>query len=116
MEREAQIGAFRAGILAIDDRGRKVIIENQFGPTDHMHFGQIVLYGLETSAPASPTRWLRLCQTLGCASCAQRIQATRSVITRTAMAQNGPATIGNQPSVPMSKTRTAHISPKKAWA
>ena len=47
VEREAQIGALRAGILAIDDRGRKVIIENQFGPTDHMHFGQIVLYGLE---------------------------------------------------------------------
>jgi hypothetical protein len=51
VEREAQIGAFRADILAIDDRGRKVIIENQFGPTDHMHFGQIVLYGLEASAP-----------------------------------------------------------------
>jgi hypothetical protein len=60
VEREAQIGALRADILAIDDRGRKVIIENQFGPTDHMRFGQIVLYGLEACAPASPTRWLRL--------------------------------------------------------
>jgi hypothetical protein len=50
VEREARIGAFRADIVAVDDHGRKVIIENQFGPTDHLHFGQMVLYGLETSA------------------------------------------------------------------
>lgn len=56
VERESQVGTFRADILAVDERGRKVIIENQFGPTDHMHFGQIVLYGLETRA--SVVVWL----------------------------------------------------------
>lgn len=50
VEREARIGAFRADVVAVDDRGRKVIIENQFGPSDHLHFGQVVLYGLAASA------------------------------------------------------------------
>ncbi|MGO8884932.1 MAG: hypothetical protein ACLPUO_07925 [Streptosporangiaceae bacterium] len=36
--------------MAQDDRGRKVVIENQFGPTDHGHFGQVVLYACEARA------------------------------------------------------------------
>src|SRR6478672_2482940 len=38
-------------------------------PNDHMHFGQIVLYGLEASAPASTTRWLRLSDPWLCQLC-----------------------------------------------
>ncbi len=48
--REVPIGDFRADIVARDGRGRKVIIENQFGPTDHGHFGQVVLYACEGRA------------------------------------------------------------------
>ncbi|MFI6995793.1 hypothetical protein [Nonomuraea wenchangensis] len=48
--REVPLGTFRADILARDDKGRKVVIENQFGPSDHGHFGQVVLYALESHA------------------------------------------------------------------
>jgi len=41
---EAPVGAFRADILARDDAGRTVLIENQFGPTDHQHLGKVVTY------------------------------------------------------------------------
>lgn len=50
VEREVPLGTFRADILATDGAGRRIIIENQFGPTDHLHFGQIVLYACEASA------------------------------------------------------------------
>jgi hypothetical protein len=39
-----------ADIVARDGAGRLVIIENQFGPTDHGHFGQVVLYACEARA------------------------------------------------------------------
>jgi hypothetical protein len=42
--REVPIGRFRADLEAADEHGRKVIIENQFGPTDHEHLGKIVAY------------------------------------------------------------------------
>jgi hypothetical protein len=47
---EVAIGTFRADIGARDGSGRLVIIENQHGPSDHGHFGQIVLYALESKA------------------------------------------------------------------
>lgn len=40
--REVAVGTFRADIAATDDAGRKVIIEVQFGPSDHQHLGQII--------------------------------------------------------------------------
>jgi hypothetical protein len=48
--RETPAGCFRADIKARDADGRKVLIENQFGPTDHEHFGQLVLYACELRA------------------------------------------------------------------
>lgn len=41
---ETPVGDFRADILARDDAGRTVLIENQFGPTDHQHLGKVVTY------------------------------------------------------------------------
>jgi RecB family endonuclease NucS len=41
---EVQAGNFRIDILARDDNGRIVVIENQFGLTDHTHLGQIMTY------------------------------------------------------------------------
>ena len=43
---EHWVGAFRADILAraIDEEDHRVIIENQFGKTDHGHLGQILTY------------------------------------------------------------------------
>ena len=48
--REVPVGTFRADIAATDGSGRSVIIENQLGPSDHVHFGQVVLYALESGA------------------------------------------------------------------
>lgn len=44
--REQRVGSFRADILAraIDETEHRVIIENQFGRTDHGHLGQILTY------------------------------------------------------------------------
>lgn len=47
---EVPVGAFRADIMSKDSSGRSVLIENQRGPSDHMHFGQIVIYALESKA------------------------------------------------------------------
>jgi hypothetical protein len=47
---EVAVGTFRADITARDGLGRSVIIENQLGPSDHLHFGQVVLYALESEA------------------------------------------------------------------
>ena len=44
-ETEAGVGDFSADILALEDGGnRKIIIENQYGETDHKHLGQIITY------------------------------------------------------------------------
>jgi hypothetical protein len=42
--REVPVGSFYIDILARDAEGRVVVIENQFGPTDHTHLGQILTY------------------------------------------------------------------------
>jgi hypothetical protein len=41
---EVKVGNFNLDILARDIEGHIVLIENQFGPTDHTHLGQILTY------------------------------------------------------------------------
>lgn len=41
---EVPVGTFYIDILARDMQGNVVVIENQFGPTDHTHLGQIMTY------------------------------------------------------------------------
>jgi uncharacterized protein DUF4268 len=43
-ETEVKVGNFYLDILARDIEGHAVVIENQFGPTDHTHLGQILTY------------------------------------------------------------------------
>lgn len=50
-ETEAGVGDFSADILAREDGGnRKIIIENQYGETDHKHLGQIITYAAGRNA------------------------------------------------------------------
>lgn len=45
VERESAVGTFRADILALrTDTNENVVIENQFGRTDHSHLGQLLTY------------------------------------------------------------------------
>ena len=44
MRTEVQVGIFYIDILAKDEQDDAVVIENQFGPTDHTHLGQIMTY------------------------------------------------------------------------
>lgn len=41
---EVPAGEFRLDILAEDENGSPVLIENQFGKTDHNHLGQLITY------------------------------------------------------------------------
>lgn len=41
---EVAAGDFRLDVLAEDSEGNPVLIENQFGPTDHRHLGQLISY------------------------------------------------------------------------
>lgn len=42
--REVRVGDYRADLICEDDHDRLVLIENQFGSTDHSHLGQIMTY------------------------------------------------------------------------
>ena len=48
VERESRVESFRADILAVADDGSEdglpVIIENQYGRTDHGHLGKLITY------------------------------------------------------------------------
>lgn len=41
---EVRVGNFKLDVLARDIEGHIVLVENQFGPTDHTHLGQILTY------------------------------------------------------------------------
>lgn len=47
---EHAVGSFKADILAEDDSGNLVIIENQLEPTNHTHLGQIITYAAGSGA------------------------------------------------------------------
>jgi len=50
---EVAAGDFRLDILANDAEGNPVLIENQFGATDHRHLGQLISYVASQSGQAT---------------------------------------------------------------
>lgn len=50
---EVAAGDFRLDILAEDAEGHPVLIENQFGATDHRHLGQLISYVASQSGQAT---------------------------------------------------------------
>lgn len=55
-EREQSTGNFYVDIRALDTNGHKVIIENQFGSSDHDHLGKLLTY--TTSFEAKAAIWI----------------------------------------------------------
>lgn len=51
--REQSVGPFSIDIVAEDADGRRVIIENQLAPSDHLHLGQLVTYATNWDAEAA---------------------------------------------------------------
>jgi hypothetical protein len=54
---EISTGDFRLDILAEDSAGNPVVIENQFGATDHRHLGQLITY-IASRAKPTTTVWV----------------------------------------------------------
>ena len=49
---EVPVGPYSADVLAKDASGNYVVIENQYGKTDHSHLGQILTYAATLGATA----------------------------------------------------------------
>lgn len=49
-EQEASVGPFAADLVAADEQGEVVVIENQIGKTDHDHLGKLVTYMVNLGA------------------------------------------------------------------
>ena len=43
-EPEVSVGGFRADLVAVNDQGETVIVENFLNPSDHRHLGQLITY------------------------------------------------------------------------
>ncbi len=43
-ERGKRVGPFEADLVASDDEGNVVVIEDQFGRTDHDHLGKLLTH------------------------------------------------------------------------
>ena len=43
-ETEAPVGGFSADVVAVNDQGETVLVENFLNPSDHRHLGQLVTY------------------------------------------------------------------------
>lgn len=56
MERESSVGAYRADIVGTLANGRHVIIENQWGKTNHDHLGKVITYA--SGKDASVIIWI----------------------------------------------------------
>lgn len=53
VEREAAAGDFSLDLLAEDEHGRSVVVENQLGRSDHDHLGKLMTYLAAFEAPAA---------------------------------------------------------------
>jgi hypothetical protein len=55
-EREKKVGAFNVDLLAMDEYGNRVIVENQLERTDHDHLGKVLTY--LTNLQAKTAIWI----------------------------------------------------------
>ena len=51
VEAEASVGAFSADLVAVNNQGETVPVENLLNPSDHRHLGQLVTYSAGCQAP-----------------------------------------------------------------
>ena len=56
MQREKTTGSFQVDLLAEDDDGNLVIVENQLEPTNHDHLGKVLTY--LTNMEAKTAIWI----------------------------------------------------------
>ena len=50
ISREHRVGRYELDLLLRSDDGRTVVVENQFGRSDHGHLGQLLAYSAGTEA------------------------------------------------------------------